>query len=45
MTVVGPEVTCHKCGAKLNIQGNGKIPVHNAKGTNITCLGSLEQPR
>lgn len=45
MGVVGPKVVCHKCGAKLTITGSGKIPVHNAKNTNVTCIGSLEKPK
>lgn len=45
MTVIGPKVICHKCGLRISIQGDGKIPIHYAKGTNNTCLGSLEKPR
>jgi hypothetical protein len=45
MSVLGPMVTCHKCGARVSIEGDGKLPVHNVKGTQITCIGSREKAR
>jgi hypothetical protein len=43
MSVKGPRVKCHKCGAtNLIITGTGLIPVHNAKDSNVMCVGSLE---
>jgi hypothetical protein len=45
MAVTGPVVICHKCGAKLTLRGDGKLPVHYARWTNVTCIGSLEKPR
>lgn len=45
MAVIGPSVKCHKCGAKVAIEGDGKMPVHDAKGTRITCVGSREKPK
>jgi ribosomal protein S27E len=45
MSVIGPKVTCHKCGQKLVIDTKGRVPIHDAKNTTIPCVGSLEKPR
>ncbi len=45
MGVVGPKVTCHVCGAKMAICGDGKMPWHDAKGTRVPCVGSRERPK
>lgn len=45
MSVLGPYAKCPKCGKSLSIQGDGRIPVHDVKGTKIPCLGSLERPK
>lgn len=45
MAVLGPKVECHKCHARVRIEGDGKMKQHNRPGTNIPCLGSREFPR
>lgn len=45
MAVLGPSVKCHRCGATLRIEGDGKLPTHDIKGSNIPCLGSRERPK
>lgn len=45
MGVQGPKVVCHKCGARVRIEGDGKMKQHNRPGTLIPCLGSREKPK
>lgn len=45
MSVIGPRVTCHRCGARLPIDGDGRLPIHNGKNTNVTCIGSREKAK
>jgi hypothetical protein len=45
MGVVGPRVSCHKCGQRLVIDPRGLLPIHDKKGTSVPCVGSLEKPK
>lgn len=42
--MLDPLVICHRCGKLVNTS-NGKMKAHKAKGTNITCIGSGEEPK
>jgi Zn ribbon nucleic-acid-binding protein len=40
--MVSPIIECHRCGKLVNTK-DGKLKKHNAKNTNVQCIGSGEQ--
>ena len=45
MAVIGPRAECPKCGAKVLVEKDGKISVHDVKGKTTTCVGSRGNPK
>lgn len=46
MAVIGPRAICPKCEAKVLVEPDGKISVHDVKGKiATTCIGSRGNPK